>query len=103
MDTPDLGAVWLIMRQQTSECVTKTDAMDFVGCSISLKYYRHASSVKQNYLESRQLSRYHILPKRTGQDTNRIRNYRNRLSGRPKQVRLTGITQADYHFCLSPP
>ena len=36
MDAPDLGAVLLIMRQRTLECVTKTDATDFVGCSISL-------------------------------------------------------------------
>ena len=31
MDAPNSGAVWLTMRQRTSECVTKSDATDFVG------------------------------------------------------------------------
>ena len=42
MDASDLGAILLKMRQQTSECVMKHDATDFLGFSILLKY-RNAS------------------------------------------------------------
>ena len=45
VDAPDLGAFLLKMIQRTSECATKNapDATNFLGYSISLKYYRNAS------------------------------------------------------------